>query len=55
MAGAGALAHLVGAPGGLMPIFVPRYTPEYGQLASIYAHGGDQLARISLQRGATQA
>lgn len=38
-----------------MPIFVPRYTPDYSRLAAIYTHGGQQLAELAMQRGANTA
>lgn len=35
--------------------FLPRYTPDYSRLTSIYQRGGEQLAELSLRRGATTA
>ena len=35
--------------------YLPRYVSDYAGLASIYQRGGEQLAELSLRRGATTA
>lgn len=35
--------------------FIPRYTPDYSELAAVYGRGADQLAALSLQRGQATA